>query len=79
MPAIIIGLIFIAFTVFSVLPAAPLAWGQNVIEFLKGSVPVLSALVGLIAIMIGFADIKDKREAKKEEAEAAKIQENINK
>jgi cadmium resistance protein CadD (predicted permease) len=34
--------------------------------------PVLAALVGLIAVFIGIADIKDRLEAKKEEAEEAK-------
>lgn len=72
MVSLIFGIIFIAFTVFSVLPAAPLAWGENVVEFLKGFLPVLSAFVGLIAILIGIADIKDKKEAKREEIEAAK-------
>ncbi|MCH5283225.1 MAG: hypothetical protein J1E59_06205 [Treponema sp.] len=72
MASLILGIIFIAFTVFSVLPAAPLAWGDNVIEFLKGCLPVLSAFVGLVAILIGIADIKDKKESKREEIEAAK-------
>ena len=72
MIALILGILFIAFTVFSVLPSMPLAWGAEVIHFLKGSLPVFSAFIGVIAILIGFADIKDKSEAKKEEAEAAK-------
>ena len=72
MVALILGILFIAFTVFSVLPSMPLNWGPFVIDFLKGSLPVFSAFIGLIAILIGFADIKDKSEAKKEEAEAAK-------
>ncbi len=72
MIALILGILFIAFTVFSVLPSMPLNWGENVIYFLKGSLPVFSAFIGLIAILIGFADIKDKNEAKKEEQEAAK-------
>ena len=72
MVALFFGILFIAFTVFSVLPSMPLNWGENVIYFLKGSLPVFSAFIGLIAILIGFADIKDKSEAKKEEAEAAK-------
>ncbi|MBD5436808.1 MAG: hypothetical protein HDR36_10005 [Treponema sp.] len=72
MVSLIFGIIFIAFTVFSVLPAAPLAWGDNVVEFLKGFLPVLSAFIGLVAILIGIADIKDKKEAKREEIEAAK-------
>ena len=68
MISIILGIIFIAFTVFSVLPACPLAWGPEVIAFLKGSVPVLAAFIGLICLFVGAADIKDKKEAKKEEA-----------
>ena len=45
------------------------------IQFLKGFAPVLAAFIGLISILIGAADIKDKKEAKKEELEAAKSQE----
>lgn len=71
MISIILGIIFIAFTVFSVLPMGPLAWGADVIAFLKGCAPVLAALFGLICLFIGAADIKDKKEAKKEEAEAS--------
>lgn len=74
MAAIILGLIFIGFTVFSVLPGCPLNWGADVIAFLKGFAPVLAAFIGLISILIGAADIKDKNEAKKEEQEAAKNQ-----
>ena len=70
MVALFFGILFIAFTVFSVLPSMPLQWGDEVIYFLKGFLPVFSAFIGLIAILIGFADIKDKSEAKKEEAEA---------
>ena len=74
MVAIILGLIFIAFTVFSVIPGF-LNWGADVIQFQKGFAPVLAAFIGLISILIGAADIKDKKEAKKEELEAAKSQE----
>lgn len=69
MLSIILGIIFIAFTVFSVLPACPLNWGADVIAFLKGSLPVLAAFLGLICLFIGAADIKDKNEAKKEAKE----------
>ena len=75
MVAIIVGIIFIAFTVFSVLPMGPLAWGPDVINFLKGSLPVLAAFIGLISLFVGAADIKDRKEAKKEEAEEAKKRE----
>ena len=69
MISIIVGIIFIGFTVFSVLPMCPLNWGQEVIAFLKGGLPVLAAFVCLICLFIGAADVKDKREAKKEENE----------
>ena len=68
MISIILGIIFIAFTVFSVLPVCPLNWGPEVITFLKGGAPVFAALIGLICLFIGAADIKDKKEAKKEDA-----------
>ena len=55
MVAIIVGLIFIAFTVFASLPMG-LAWGADIISFLKGCTPVLTAFVGLIAVFIGMAD-----------------------
>ncbi len=78
MVAMIVGLILILFTVFSVLPGG-LAWGMNVVEFLKGCVPVLAAFIGLVSIFIGIADIKDKKEAKKEEKEAAEQSDSENK
>lgn len=73
MVALIVGILLVAFCVFACLPQG-LAWGADVIAFLKGCAPVLSAFIGLVAVFIGFADIKDKKEAKKEElaAKAAK-------
>lgn len=70
MISIIIGLILIAFTAVAALPTC-LGWGVEIVAFLKGCVPVLAAFIGLIALFIGAADIKDKKEAKKEEAAAA--------
>ncbi|MCR4632358.1 MAG: hypothetical protein K5786_12095 [Treponema sp.] len=75
MISIILGIVFIAFTVFSVLPMCPLSWGPEVIAFLKGSIPVFAAFIGLICLFVGAADMKDKKEAKKEEA-ASKEAEN---
>lgn len=72
MISIIIGILFVAFTVFSVLPFGPLNWGAEVVLFLKGCLPVLAGFIGLICFLIGAADIKDKKAAKKEEA----VQEN---
>ena len=65
MVAIIVGLVLIAFCVFSCLPCG-LNWGCDIVNFFKGFAPVLAAFVGLIAVFIGFADVKDKKEAKKE-------------
>ena len=73
--AIVIGLIFLALSVWAVLPASlyGLNWGGDVLAVLRGGVPLLGLFVGLIAVFIGIADLKDKAEAKKEEeAEKAK-------
>ena len=70
MVALIVGLVFVVFAVYSVLPVEwSLQWGPYVLDFLKGGVPIIAVLIGLIAILIGIADIKDKMEARKEEAE----------
>lgn len=67
MVALFSGIILIAFTVVAALPGC-LGWGTEIIQFLKGCLPVLSAFIGLIALFIGIADIKDKKEARKEES-----------
>jgi hypothetical protein len=70
MVALIVGVVFIAFAVYSVLPVSwSLQWWNYVVEFLQGGVPIIALFVGLIAVFIGIADIKDRIEAKKEEAE----------
>ncbi|HON13806.1 MAG TPA: hypothetical protein PLB48_06215 [Treponema sp.] len=68
MIALIVGLVAIAFAVLAVIPAG-LNWWQDVLLFLRGSIPVMAVLIGLLAVFIGIADIKDQIEAKKEEAE----------
>ena len=74
--AILIGLIFLALSVWAVLPfpfPLGLNWGSEVLSVLRGGLPLLGLFVGLIAVFIGIADLKDKAEAKKEEeAEKAK-------
>lgn len=74
MVALIVGILLMAFCAFACIPAG-LAWGAFVIDFLKGCVPVLAAFVGLISVFIGLADLKDKKEAKKEELAARKAEE----
>jgi hypothetical protein len=73
MKSVILGLVIIAAAVFAVLPPEALGfglgWGNDVLAFLRGGLPVIAVLVGLIAIFIGIADMKDRAEAKREEAE----------
>ncbi len=70
MVALLIGLLFILFAVYSVLPFSwSLNWWEPVLAVLKGGIPLIALFVGLIAVFIGIADIKDRIEAKKEEAE----------
>ncbi len=65
MVSVIVGLILIAFCVFACLPMG-LGWSSDVVNFLKGFAPCFAAFAGLISVFIGFADIKDKKESKKE-------------
>jgi hypothetical protein len=80
MVALIVGIVLVAFAVFAALPPDAvgfgLGWGSEIVLFLKGCLPILAAFIGLVAVFIGIADLKDKQEAKKEEA-AAKA--NVNK
>ena len=73
MKSMIIGLIITAAAVFVILPpdviGFGLGWGEDVLTFLRGGLPVIAILVGLLAVFIGIADIKDRAEARKEEAE----------
>jgi len=72
MKAVIFGLIIITAAVFAVLPSDKfgfgLGWYNDVLTFLKGGAPVIAALIGMIAIFIGIADMKDRAEAKREES-----------
>jgi hypothetical protein len=76
MIALLIGIVLILFAVFSVLPLAwGLQWWAEVVQFLKGAVPILAVFIGLIALFVGIADIKDKIDAKKEEKAEEKKEE----
>lgn len=67
MMALLTGLLLVAFCVFALLPGGALHWGSFVVQFLKGATPVFAGFIGIICLFIGAADIKDKREAAKEE------------
>ncbi len=64
MVSLLVGIVLIGFCAFSCLG---LNWGNDIILFLKGFAPCFAAFCGIISILIGFADIRDKKEAKKEE------------
>jgi len=68
MIALILGLVAIAFAVVAVIPMG-LDWWQDVLLFLRGSIPVMAVVIGILAVFIGIADIKDQIEAKRKEAE----------
>jgi len=78
MKSLIFGIIILAAAVFAVLPPDTvgfgLGWGENVTAFLRGGLPVFAILIGIIAVFIGIADMKDRAEAKKEAAEVAKAE-----
>ncbi|MBN2552613.1 MAG: hypothetical protein JXB06_07570 [Spirochaetales bacterium] len=70
MIALLIGILLMLFAVYSVLPFSwSLNWWSDVIQFLKGGVPLIAVFIGLISFFVGVADIKDKIESKKEEEE----------
>ena len=73
MKAVFIGLLIIAAAVYAILPqyicgfrVFGLGWGNDVLAFLRGGAPVIVILIGLIAIFIGFADMRDRAEARRE-------------
>jgi NADH:ubiquinone oxidoreductase subunit 3 (subunit A) len=70
MVALLVGLLLIVFAVFAVLPFPwALRWWPEVVQFLKGGVPLMAVFIGIISFFVGVADIKDKIETKREEAE----------
>ena len=76
MKSLIIGIVILAAAVLAALPPEQagfgLGWWKDVLVFLRGGLPVFAVLIGLIAVFIGIADMKDRAEAKKEETAADK-------
>jgi uncharacterized membrane protein (DUF441 family) len=71
---LIVGLILIAVTVFAALPNG-LAWGPQIIETLKGGLPIATAFFGILVVFLGIADITDMVEANKEEKAGVPVDE----
>lgn len=72
MKSLLCGIIILAAAVFAVLPPETagfgFGWWKDVLAFLRGGLPVIAVFIALVAIFIGIADMKDRAEAKKEEA-----------
>ncbi|HWR11803.1 MAG TPA: hypothetical protein VN445_08275 [Rectinemataceae bacterium] len=76
MVALAVGVALVVVAVLMCLPGV-LGWWGDVLAFLRGSIPVIAVLIGAVAILIGVADIKDKKEAEKEEKEEEKTEEKV--
>jgi hypothetical protein len=68
MKALILGLVVITAAVLSILPAG-LGWGEDVLTFLRGVLPVISGLIGIIMVFVGITSIKDRMDAGKKSVE----------
>ena len=65
MKAIILGIVIIAAAVLTIIPAG-LAWYDDVLMVLRGALPLLGGLIGIILLFAGISDLKEKADAKKE-------------
>jgi len=63
--ALILGLVVIAAAVLAILPIG-LGWGEDVLSFLRGALPVIFCLIGLVMVFVGITSIKDRLDAGKE-------------
>ena len=68
MKALILGFVVILTAVLLILPAG-LGWREDVLAFLRGALPVIAGLMGLILVFVGISDLKDRAEAGKEKAQ----------
>jgi len=64
MKALILGLVVITAAVLAILPTG-LGWGGDVLTFLRGVLPVIFGLIGLIMVFVGITGIKDRIDARK--------------
>lgn len=58
MKALVLGFVFIAVAVLAILPAG-MGWAYDVLAFLRGFLPVIAILAGLIMLFAGISDLKD--------------------
>ena len=78
MIGVIFGIMLFCFAVFACIPkelfGLGLGWWNDVLLVLKGALPVLAVLVGAFSILVGVADIRDKREVRLDEEAALKAE-----
>jgi len=65
MKALVLGLLIIAAAVLAILPKG-LGWGEDVMAFLRGALPIIFGFIGLIMVFVGITGIKDRFDAGKE-------------
>ena len=65
MKALVLGITVIIVAVLAVLPFG-LGWGEDVLIFLRGALPVIACFIGLILIFTGISDLKERADAKKD-------------
>jgi hypothetical protein len=68
MTAMIVGVVLLLFSLFAVLPGWGLNWWPYVVDFLRGGLPIMTLFAGVVAVLIGIADIRDRIEEKREAA-----------
>ena len=66
MKALILGIVVLFVAIMSVLPSG-LGWWEDVLVFLRGSLPIVAVLIALILLFTGISDIKERADSKKEE------------
>ena len=64
MKALILGFVVVMVAVLAVVPDG-LGWGEDVLSFLRGALPVIAGIIGLVLLFVGIADVKDRADARK--------------
>jgi len=65
MKALILAIVILTVAVLAIIPAG-LDWGGDVLAFLRGALPVVAILIGLVLFAVGISDIKERKDKKKE-------------
>lgn len=68
MKSLFIGIIILAAAVLSMMPIG-LGWWPDVVQFLRGFLPVIAVIVGIVVVLVGIADMKDRINMKREGSE----------